>query len=137
MLTPPIPSMISWRILISWSPPYNFAVVPLSSSAFISMSESNKYNFILPTLICHTFKYILLAGNFTYVIKSFPSLSFTGCIGKSARFKSLYSGCCIPSLSILWWKYPFLYIKPTATNGIPKSLADFKWSPDNIPNPPE
>ena len=33
------------------------------------MSESNKYNFILPTLICHTFKYILLAGNFTYVIK--------------------------------------------------------------------
>ena len=49
----------------------------------------------------------------------------------------LYSDSCCPYPFIFWLKYPFLYSRPTATSGIPKSLADFKWSPDNIPSPPE
>ena len=48
-----------------------------------------------------------------------------------------YSVSCTPCPFIFWWKYPFLYNNPTATNGTPKSLADFKWSPESIPNPPE
>ena len=136
-LTPPIPSIISCLILISWSPPYNLAVVSLSSGLFRSMSESIRYSFILPTFTSHTFMYILLFGNLMYTIKSFPSMSFTGFIGRLYKSMSLYSGLCIPCASITWLKYPFLYNSPTATNGIPISLADFKWSPDNIPNPPE
>ena len=135
--TPACPKTISWRILISWSPPYNFSVTSLSSGLFFSISESNKYNFILPTFMLHTFKYNLLFGNFTYIIRSSPTSFFTGLIGKSYKSISLYSHCCWPSPSIFWLKYPSLYNNPTATNGIPKSLADFKWSPDNIPNPPE
>ena len=41
-LTPAIPKTISCRILISWSPPYSLSVTSLSSSLFLSISESNK-----------------------------------------------------------------------------------------------
>ena len=99
-LTPPIPSIISCLILVSWSPPYKHAVVSLSSGLFTSISESIKYNLTLPTFISHTFKYILLFGNFINNIKSFPSKSFTGFTGKSYKSRFLYSGCCIPNLSI-------------------------------------
>ena len=71
------------------------------------------------------------------MIKSFPSTSFTGFIGSDDISIFLYSVSWSPYPFIFWWKYPFLYNNPTATSGIPKSLADFRWSPDKIPRPPE
>ena len=60
------------------------------------------------------------------MVKSSPSLSFTGVIGKSYKSMFLYSVSWSPYPLIFFLFYPFLYNSPTATNGIPKSLADFK-----------
>ena len=79
---PPIPRMISCFILISWSPPYNLNVSSLSCGEFFSISESNKYNFILPTFICHTFRCTFLFSILTYISISSPFSSFAGFIGK-------------------------------------------------------
>ena len=95
-LTPAIPRTISCDILISWFPPYNVVVISLYSSLFSSMSESIKYKVTLPTLMLHTFKYNLLLGNFTNIIKSCPFSSFTGFIGSEYISIFLYSVSCSP-----------------------------------------
>ena len=64
-------------------------------------SMANKYNFTLPTFIWHTFKYSLLLGNLTYIIKSSPFLSFTGFIGKLLNSMFIYS--------VSWSPYPFIF----------------------------
>ena len=104
---------------------------------FLSISESIRYKEILPTTIFHIFKYNFLSGKSTSIIKSSPFSSLTGKIGKLSKSIFVYSVFWVPYPSIFWLKYPFLYNKPTATKGNPKSLADFKWSPESIPNPPE
>ena len=42
-----------------------------------------------------------------------------------------------PLRSMLWRKYPWPYMSPTATNGSRKSLAVLQWSPASTPRPPE
>ena len=55
---------------------------------------------------------------------------------RSGSVSTQYS-CCQPDPSIRWRKYPWRYMRPTATSGSPMSDASLRMSPASTPRPPE
>jgi hypothetical protein len=134
---PPTPSRISCRMRMSRSPPYRVEVISRDRAEFALMLLSSRNRGVRPTSTRQTRVFTISPPTFTAISRWRPSAAVSIVTGMLYQSLSGYSSFCHPSSDSTWRKYPFWYKSPTPTSGTPRSEADFRWSPERTPSPPE